>query len=761
MKNSRIHRGVSCAICFVALICASFGQKKKGYTYVIPFDEIPPAPALKPEQALKSFKLHEDFEIGVAASDPNVQSPLAIRFDGDGRMWVVEMRAYMLNADAEGEEDPIGRISILTDTNGDGTFDDYKVFLDGLNQPRSIAFYKGGVLFAGHDKLFFVENVNDRAGKMTVIDENYSGKGNVEHRANGLMRGLDNWIYNVKSDARYREIDGKWVKDTTDFRGQWGISQNNYGRLFYNENWFGMRADQLMPNLLRRNPNYPKPFGNAGRIAYREKLYPARVTPGVNRGGEGDIDEKGYLKASTGSCGPVRYRGDQFPVEFQDTAFFCEPAANLVRMIKVSEEDGLLSGSLPLVEREFLASTDERFRPVNLMTAPDGSLFMVDLYHGIVQHKAYLTRYLREHIAHRNLESEPRLGRIYRIKYKGRPLGETPQMIGKKAAELVPHLAHTNGWWRDTAQQLIIDSGDLSVVPLLNSMAADQEKPLGQIHALWALEGLGAINIESITSAMDSEDAYVVEAAIRLAELLPAEAQTELLPQMVKLSQRPETVIRRQLAASLGKFPGDEPLDLLKKVLAKGDGKPFFNEAAIHGLEGKEKRFQEILGDDLKGAKIHGYLEESLRPKTNAAAFKQPRNKAHKASFERGEELFVRNCMACHGADGKGIEQLGPPLAGSEWVTESHERLSAILLQGMQGPVRVAGKLYTPAAAMPGLKANTELKDQDLADIATFVRFAWNNGKDAVSEKTMGKVREELKERDTAFTAEELEKAYP
>jgi mono/diheme cytochrome c family protein/glucose/arabinose dehydrogenase len=749
------------ALTFCALACMAGGAEKKGYTYVIPFDQIPPSPAHTPVDALKTFKLHEDFEIGIAASDPQIENPLAIRFDGNGRMWVVEMRAYMPNANAEGEEDPIGRISILTDTDGDGSYDDYKVFMDGLVQPRSIALYKNGILYAGHEKLSFVENVNDKPGKISLIDENYAGKGNVEHRANGLMRGLDNWIYNVKSDARYREIDGKWVKETTDFRGQWGISQNNYGRIFYNENWFGMKADQLLPNLLRRNPNHPKAFGNAANIAYREKLFPARVTPGVNRGGEGDIDEKGYLKASTASCGPVMYRGDQFPPEWQNTAFFCEPAANLVRVIKVGEKDGLLSGSLPLKDREFLASTDERFRPVNLFNAPDGSLFVVDLYHGIVQHKAYLTPYLREHIAHRNLESDPRLGRIYRIKAKGRPVGQAPQMMGKKAVDLVPFLAHPNGWWRDTAQQLIIDSGDPDAVPLLNAMADKQEKPLGQIHALWTLEGLGATNIGAISSAFRSEDPHVPEMAIRLSEELSADEKAKLLPVMIGFCVRPEPVVLRQLAASLGKFPGDEALVLLKKVLIENIDQPYFREAAINGLEGREKRFQEILGDDLKDAKFGEYLAECLRIKTSAAAFKLPRDKNHLASFKRGEELYVANCMACHGADGMGMEQLGPPLAGSEWVMESHKRLAAIMLQGMQGPIRVAGKDYTPPTEMPAFKLNTAITDSQFSDMATFVRFAWNNGKDPVKPEIVAAVRKELEDRETSLTAEEVEKLFP
>ena len=735
--------------------------KKKGYTYVIPFDEIPPSPALSPKEALQSFVLHEDFEISTVVHEPEVQNPLAVRFDGDGRMWVVEMRAYMPNANGEGEEEPIGRISIHEDTNDDGFYDRTSVFLDGLNQPRSIAFYKNGIFYGGHEKLYFVENLDGKAGKMTVIDEEYTQGGNVEHRTNALHRGLDNWIYNVKSDTRYREIDGQWVKEKTSFRGQWGMSQDNYGRLFYNENWFGIQTDQLLPNTLMRNPNYLLGGGHSTRISYRDQLYPARVTPGVNRGGEGDLDEKGYLKAATGAAGPVAYRGDQFPAEFQNTALFCEPTANLVRMIHVVRKDGMMSGEHRMGGREFLASTDERFRPVNLFTAPDGTLYVVDMYHGIIQHKHYLTKYLREHIAHRNLESHPRLGRIYRVKYRDNPRGPKPEMMGKDISEWVGYLSHPNGWWRDTAQHLIVDSGSVDVVPLLTALAEDAGKPLGQLHALWTLEGLGQINLEAITGAMNSADPYVVESAIRLAALLPSDQAVTLLPKLGGLAQGSEMVVQRELAASLGRIPSKEALELLKTVLVQNINAPFFREAAINGLTGRELEFQSLLGDDFKDAKFLQYLEHCLTPKTTAAAFKAPRDQEHLASFKRGEQFYIANCMACHGADGNGLELLGPPLVKSEWVTDSPKRFAAILLQGLMGPIEVNGIKYTPAAAMPGLKDAPEIKDAQLADVATFIRHAWNNGRSAVKTETFTEVRKELGDREAAFTPEELMEEYP
>jgi mono/diheme cytochrome c family protein len=740
---------------------AAPAPKEKGYTYVKPFTDAPPANPLSPKEALASFRLHPDFEISTVVHEPEVQNPLAMRFDGNGRMWVVEMRAYMPDADGTGEEEPIGRISIHEDTDNDGFYDKSSVFLDGLNQPRSIAFYKNGILYGGHEKLYYVENVNGKASKMTVIDEHYTDNANVEHRTNGLYRALDNWIYNAKSDARYREINGKWVKEKTTFRGQWGINQDNYGRLYYNENWFGVRADQLLPNTLLRNPNYQKVVSDAAQISYRDKLFPARINLGANRGGEGDLDENGHLKAATGAAGGMAYRGDQFPPEYQDTALFCEPVANIVRMVHVNRKDGLLSGEHLFGEKEFLSSTDERFRPVNIFNAPDGTIYITDMYHGIIQHKHYLTKYLREYIAHQKLEADPRLGRIYRIKHRANPRGPKPSMLGKKPSELVPHLAHPNGWWRDTAQQLIIDSGDVSIVPQLVTLASDNTKPLGQIHALWTLEGLGKINLTAITGALESADPYVLESAIRLSELLPASDATALLPKYSDLEKATGVIVQRQLAASLGRIPSEDALTLLKLVLEKNINTPFFREAVISGLHNREMEFREILGDDFKDEKFIEYLNHCLTPKTTAVTNHPPSDKAHLESYQRGEKFFVASCMACHGSDGEGMDQIGPPLVKSEWVTESPEKLAAILLYGLTGPITVNGKKYTPAATMPGMRDTPQVTDAHLADVATFIRYAWDNKKEAVDASTIRKVRDQLQGRQTAFTPEELEKLFP
>ncbi|MFT6863154.1 MAG: mono/diheme cytochrome c family protein, partial [Akkermansiaceae bacterium] len=228
----------------------------------------------------------------------------------------------------------------------------------------------------------------------------------------------------------------------------------------------------------------------------------------------------------------------------------------------------------------------------------------------------------------------------------------------------------------------------------------------------------------------------------------------------VELAELPDLVMQRQLAASLGRIPSKEALALLKEVLVKNIEAPYFREITINGLAGREAEFLEVLGSEFKDAKFLKYLKHCLTPKTTAAAFKAPRDKAHLASFQRGEKFYIHNCMACHGADGKGLESLGPPLVRSEWVNGSQERLSAILLQGLMGPIEVGGKKYTPAAAMPGLKDAPQIDDAQLADVATFIRHAWNNQKSAVKPETVAETRKKLEDRETTFTPEELVKEF-
>ena len=317
------------------------------------------SPDKHPAISLDSYKVADGFELQLAAAEPLIEAPVAMDFDNQGRMWVVEMHGYMPNLAGTGEDAPSGRISILEDLDKDGRADHSKVFLDSLVLPRAIAHVYGGLLYAVPPNLWFAEINDDKPGKKILVDSLYSDGGNPENQPNGLITNVDNWIYSANSNFRYQRKDGKWIKEPTSFRGQWGISKDSYGRLYYNYNETQLVGDYVLPNTLINNP-YLKPKEAINKLLTdNQRVYPLHFTT-VNRGYvKGILDADSLLVNFTAACGPLIYRGGQFPEEYNQNAFICEPQANLIK------RDILKFGSLQTTarqawdDREFLASTDE------------------------------------------------------------------------------------------------------------------------------------------------------------------------------------------------------------------------------------------------------------------------------------------------------------------------------------------------------------------------------------------------------------------
>ena len=271
---------------------------------------------------------------------------------------------------------------------------------------------------ADHRQLIFARDTNgdDVADETTVVDADYARGGSPEHEPNGLLHGIDNWIYNAKSKFRYRFQNGAWVKQETEFRGQWGITQDDFGRLYYNYNWDQLRGDVVPPSYLNRNPNHKSVFGTNLAIAADQTVFPARTNTGVNRAYRpGVLDDRGRLREFTSASAPVVYRANHYPDEFHGNVFVCEPAANLIKRNIVADHGVALTARHAYPDREFVASTDERFRPVWTTVGPDGALYVADMYRGIIQHGQYMTSHLREEIVSRRLDSPIHMGRIYRV----------------------------------------------------------------------------------------------------------------------------------------------------------------------------------------------------------------------------------------------------------------------------------------------------------------------------------------------------------
>jgi mono/diheme cytochrome c family protein/glucose/arabinose dehydrogenase len=585
--------------------------------------KIPPAPVLTPEQELATFKLAPGFHAELVAGDPLVGDPVAMQFGPDGRLWVVEMRGYMLDVDGHGEDQAVGVIAVLSDTDGDGRYDRRVVFADKLVMPRALALVGDGALVGYPAKLVWMRDTNGdgQADVKTEVVSDYGVGGNPEHDANGLMWALDNWLYNAKHNVRFRWLgDGKLTREKTIPRGQWGITQDDVGRIYYDTNSDPLRVDVVPSAYLNRNSNFPGAGGtNVSVVSSRLRIWPGRVTPGVNRA-YNSLDGEGKITAMTGAAGPVIYRGALLGPDFVGNGFVPEVAGNLVKRIKISDQDGVPTGANAYEGTEFMTSTDERFRPVNVFNGPDGALYVVDMYRGVIQHRTFVTSFLRKQIEERSLEKGVNLGRIWRIVPDGAPKANYQLTLATASpVELTAKLSDPNGWVRDTAQQLLVEKRDPAANVALRRLAVDAaQPPLARVHALWTLEGTDGLDRGTIAAALADKDPRVCAAAVRLAEkfLAPPTRDAELTAQVAALvATRAEPAVRLQLALSLGEA-GTPAADLALRQLAIAAGaQRFVADAIVSGLAGREEDLIEGL---VKNAEAAARTADTIRFATSA-----------------------------------------------------------------------------------------------------------------------------------------------
>ena len=518
----------------------------------------PPVPLLRADEAIATMELATGFRIETVAEEPLVQHPVAMTFDADGRIWVVEMRSYMPDLEGNGEQAPTGRVKMLEDLDGDGRMDKSTVFLDQLVLPRAIAIVRDGVLVAAPPRLLFCRDTNGdgKADEQHVVATDYGVRGNPEHMPNGLMHGLDNWIYSANYDKRIRLSGGAWRSEVVPELGQWGVAQDDYGRLYHNTNTDQLRASLIPPHYADRNPHYRTALSVNEQVAKDQTVWPAHATA-VDRGYlPALMRPDGTLRNFTAACAPLVYRGGLFPEEFRHNAFVCEPAANLIKRNLLTErEDGtLLATNAYGPRQEFLRSSYERFRPVNLNVGPDGALYVVDMHHGLIQHKTYLTTYCAEQYEAKALNKHMMTGRLYRIVPEGAPRPLPIVKLSKATTpQLIEHLAHANGQVRDTAQRLLVERGDVRALSPLRRTAAKHENPLARLHALWTLDGMRVRDPNVILGALRDPDPKLRAAAIRLAEpLLASPIKEKATAAVLKLVNDPRPEVRLQFALTMG-----------------------------------------------------------------------------------------------------------------------------------------------------------------------------------------------------------------
>ncbi len=694
---------------------------------------------LPPEESLKTMYVPKGYKIKLVASEPLINEPVTVVWDGNGKMYVAQMMTYMQDVDAGHENEPWSRISVLEDTDSDGVMDKSTTFIDSLVLPR-IILPLDDRLIVGETFQRNLYSYRDTNGdniadeKILLLEDTVRDNRNLEHQDANMLWSIDNWLYVSNKAFRYRFTQEKFIRDTLPEPGvgQWGLTQDATGRLFFSRAGAEIPANGFQQHPAYGNLDLPgqwdesfmEPWPIVGTLDAQGG--PRRIREGVST-----------LNRFTGVAGQEIYLGDKMPPAAGDL-FIPEPVGRIVRRAKVHHNAGKIVLENPYKEAEFLASTDPLFRPVHAATGPDGCLYVVDMYRGIIQEGTWVGEgsYLREVVKRKGYDKFTGRGRIYKIIHEEETEGAKPDLLDKSAGELISYLGHPNGWWRNTAQKLIVLKNDQSVVPELKEIVegnesmfdswfnGDRDAALERLHALWTIEGLNAIDPEIVRTALKDKDPRVRAAAIKISDryvevgdkemiealkALASDTDFEVLQQLILTFRKQNDATRDIVRTIYDKYPDNE----LIKATAGENINPSFN--VIQQLRDKYK----LRGGDAAGQIVNGY------------------------------KIFQEYCSTCHGKDAMGINQLAPPLVGSPRVKGDAEMMVKILLHGLEGPVD--GKTYNGPMAPVAQES-----DEYIADIVSYVREELN-GSGTVWRGRVRGIRERTKEKTGYYTLKEIE----
>jgi len=599
----KLHATLVTASVLAAALVTGYAQEKRGVWPPALQPASDTSPVLSPDAAMKTMIMPPGYHLELVVSEPMIQDPVFIDWDADGRMWAIEMPGYMIDITASRELEPLGRIVVFEDTNKDGRMDKRTVFADGLVLARALKVLHTGVLVGEPPDLWLMKDTNGdlKMDTRELVTDTYGRRdANVEHNANGLFWAMDNSIYTSESDVYLHWNDGRFDVRKTLSRGQWGVSQDDQGRVFRNSNSSALHVDIVPTAYFMRNPTQARTRGSYEFLGQDGNdlniVWPAHPTPGVNRGYQtGTLRADGTLATFTAVAAPTIYRGDRLPAELQGNAFVAEPSGNVVSRIIIDDDGKTLRGRKAYASGEFLASTDERFRPVYLSSAPDGTLYVVDLYRGIIQHKGYITEYLRDQILSRHLEQPTGNGRVYRVVHDTTKRGNSPALSTASPAVLVETLSHPNGWWRDTAQRLLVERNDKSAVSALQKLAIGAKDPRTRLHALWTLDGMNSIDPATVTRALGDPSRDVRASAIRISERWLREPNHPIHADVLKLASDNDWAVRTQLGASIGELPPGPKQAALASFLTRHSTDPIAADAALSGIKDSEAAVLDIL----------------------------------------------------------------------------------------------------------------------------------------------------------------------
>jgi putative membrane-bound dehydrogenase-like protein len=577
--------------------------------------------ALSAKDSLKAIHLSEDFHAELFASEPDVMSPVEMAFDENGKIYVAEMLDYP-------EDPPPGkparsRIRVLEDTDGDGKIDRSTIFADDVLAVSGFMPWNGGLIVTSAPDILFLKDTHG-SGKADVRKVLYTGFKKVyqEGRITNPRLSVDNWIYcsNSGSDGRITSPDHPEAPPVlirgADFRfdpisgkaeaasgpAQFGSTFDDFGNRYISQNTTHIRHVVVPMKYLRRAPllevrdvaqdisDHGRPSAPMFPLTGPQEWRKQRTQLRQQRYDENKLGKKEEVAGwFTAASGGTLYNGDAFPKEYVGNVFTGDVSGNLVHRDILRPDGATFLAHRAKENVEFLASTDVWFRPCNFANAPDGNLYVTDIYRQVIEQPESIPEELRKKIDFFNGD---RLGRIYRIA-PNHPLrrgGLKPDMGSASSAQLVKELANTNGWNRFTAHRLLLEKQDRSVIPDLKAMAMNRESPEARAHALWLLHAFSALEPAEVERALRNPDGRIRQNALQLSEPLLARSKA-LADAALAMTGDPDAHVQFQSALTIGELRDSRALGALAKLAHDRSSDRWFRVAILSSVADSASQF--------------------------------------------------------------------------------------------------------------------------------------------------------------------------
>ncbi len=686
--------------------------------------ELPRIAPTEPSEAISTFNIANGFEMQLVASEPLLGSPVAIEWGADGAMYVCEMRGY-----SENRDDGISRIAKLTDTDHDGVYDSRSEFAEGLFWPTGLFPYDGGLFVGDAPDLLYLKDT-DGDGKADLKQRVLTGFGvsNVQGLMNSFHWGLDNRLYIACSSVGGEIRDAHAPADTPgiSFRGrdlalnprtfqfepasgaaQHGMCFDDWGRKFVSSNSDHIQQVMYEDHYIALNPYVVPPpsrisiaaDGPQSEVFRASPVEPWRIVrtrlrvSGQAKGPiEGGGRAAGYF---TGATGVTIYRGDAWPAEWKGLAIVGDVGSNLIHRKRLDANGLEFIAKRIDDESEFVTSSDIWFRPAQFANAPNGSLHVIDVYREVIEHPLSLPTEIKKHL---DLTSGRDRGRIYQIVPQGFQRQVFTPLNLHSTEELVQTLAHPNAWHRETAARLLYERQDVSAIASLRKLVRESSSPLGRMHALYAIDGLSALDDTTLLAGLSDSHDQVRKHAIRLADRVAL--TPNLLHKLDELVNDPSLEVRYQLAFTFGTLQVESRAVRLAGLLAQNPNDRWMRAAVLCSIGDEASQLAELINQDSLFQEFQGTTGVTfLKQLTDQAATRQRvRESGQDASsrtriataltsrsadqiekrqnviskyqtaltiagnIDQGREHFKKQCSGCHRVENIGNE-IGPNLA--------------------------------------------------------------------------------------------------